>query len=152
MREDSYVYVWLFDDSRAFVFWGDSKEPERLFDFCDCCESELNDWLRTLATQPKLDERSLLWPMFSNRARTVVHLLQKQLQQEGLELLSSRDRSTVKAGHQKRRPVFVTVRGKRQWFKSVSSAAHALGLDKSTVTLNCQNPRRTDFQYDEPKS
>lgn len=146
---DSYCYCWRDDAKRiAVVFVGDAKAPERRWHARNEFESDANLWLRTLDKQPEPGDGSMLWPDFGNRMRTIALSLTAQLTEQGYDVLSFRDYSTVKAGYQKRRPVYITDSfGKRRWFRSVNAAARALGKDPSTITLAAQDPKRTDIQY-----
>lgn len=143
--EDSYTYVWIIGQ-KAYVWWDDVKGPERVWAVRDDYDSELNDWLTLLDEKPKLDRRSLLFATYGNRCRATVRLIRKQLIRDGYELLSSRDRATVKAGHQRRRPVY----SPKGWHRSVSAAARAWRIDKSAVTLKCQ-AGKDGWRYDVPQ-
>jgi hypothetical protein len=147
-----YVFEWLDDAVKvAFVNWSAEREPwlklwEERADYL----SGLNDWLRTLDKPPRLvviNQR----PIYAGAARSLVRLRQAALRGDGYNVLLDRDKDTIKAGKQPRRPVYVTDGfGKQCWFSSVSAAARALGLSKSAVTQAAQDPNRTDVRYDAP--
>lgn len=142
-----YIWVWKFDGDRAFVFIGTRMSPSkrwrRRYEF----ESELHDVLRALDRKPK-SKPLLAAPVFGTEARAIKTGVDEKLQAEGYKLLSSRDRSTIKAGHKPPRAVFVTTGWGNQWFPSIRAAAKALGVHYSTVFLAAADPDRLDYFFD----
>lgn len=145
----TYVYTWIDRDARvAFVFYGDKRAPQRIWDGRWDIDSELTDWLMPMKAAPQIDaEHSLLSPTYASQARSFMRMMQQKFKITGYTVLSNRDRDTIKVPRG-RQPVF-TPRG---WFKSVRAAAHALSVSPSLVTLNCQDESKPDWKYDTPEN
>lgn len=147
-NESRFVFIWRDDAKRlAHVFHGDALEPKLRWIERDAYESDLNDWLRGLDSQPALAEGSLRFAVFANVARTAKRRIEKKLAADGWTILSARDRSTLPGGWREERAVYVRTAWGLNWFPSVHRAAAALGVDPSTVTLAAQDPKREDIQY-----
>jgi hypothetical protein len=136
------TWTWQWNDDRtAYAGIGLAPQPWRKrWLIRGDCSSELNDKLCLLFEEPPLSG-GLTEPLYGTQARAWRAMTQQRLTNQGYRILSDRDRSTIKAGKQKPRPVYVTDGfGKTAWFPSVTRAARALGMDASTVIRHCQNP------------
>lgn len=133
--ESSYVFVWKDSERKvAYAGWGDALAPKLLWVEKDSYESELNSWLRTLDRPPDLAPESVRFAIFQNAARAAVRRITNRLRNEGWQVLSARDESTIDGGYKEDRPVYVQGPYGRQYFRSVRAAARALGVTPSAVT------------------
>lgn len=141
--QQTFVFGFRDADKRLAYVWHslNPQAMEQLWQSRYEVESGLNDYLRTLTARPSLDKSLCqIFPVYKNRARTLVRGMEKQLKAQGYSILSERDRASIDSGIKPERAIYVQTAWGRHWFRSVTDAARALKMTPSAVTQAAQSP------------